>query len=342
VRRVLFRLPTLKDATQVLLAEGEKDVVNLVKLGFVATCNPMGAEKWREEYSDQLAGKQVVIFPDNDASGGRHVLKVAKSLLGKAASFRVAKVPVGKDVSDWIAAGATLADIQDAVDSAIEFQDSSSSSEASEQIAWRRDLMTNEKGSPMALLANAITALRGAPGWAGVLGFNEFSLATVALKAPPWNLASPLGGEWTDHEDRLTADWLQHQGILVSVEVAGQAVQAVARDHRFHPVRDYLDSLRWDGTNRIETWLSEYLGVERTAYSDAVGPRWLISAVARIYKPREPSKRVLAGIEYLLLSISQVDVPNRHRLLYRVPVSGMSHRPSLHLIRSDVLLGRTR
>jgi hypothetical protein len=51
VRRVLFRLPTLKGAALVLVAEGEKDVLNLVKLGFVATCNPMGAGKWRSEYS---------------------------------------------------------------------------------------------------------------------------------------------------------------------------------------------------------------------------------------------------------------------------------------------------
>jgi CHC2 zinc finger len=60
-RRVLFRLPTLKDADLVLVVEGEKDVLTLVDLGFVATCNPMGAGKWREEYSHQLAGKNVLI-----------------------------------------------------------------------------------------------------------------------------------------------------------------------------------------------------------------------------------------------------------------------------------------
>jgi predicted P-loop ATPase len=109
-------------------------------------------------------------------------------------------------------------------------------------------------------------------------------MATVILNAPPWQNGS-IGNEWTDHEDRLMADWLQHQGILVSIEVAGQAVQAVARDHGFHPVRDYLDALHWDGTKRIDSWLNSYFGVEPTGYSEAVGARWLISAVARIYKP---------------------------------------------------------
>jgi DNA primase len=160
VRRILFRLPTLKDATEVLLAEGEKDVLGLVRLGFVATCNPMGAEKWRGEYSDQLAGKRIVIFPDNDFASEKHVSTVARCLAGKVASVRIAKVPIGKDVSDWIASGATREDIQDAIESAAAFGEPSDSADPT---AWRRDLLTNEKGMPKALLANAITALRGAP-----------------------------------------------------------------------------------------------------------------------------------------------------------------------------------
>ena len=93
------------------------------------------------------------------------------------------------------------------------------------------------------------------------------------------------GAAWGDNEDRLAAVWLQHQGILVSVEVAGQAVQAVARDHSFHPVREYLSGLKWDDTKRIEGWLSLYLGIEPSEYVAAVGQRWLISAVARIFQP---------------------------------------------------------
>jgi hypothetical protein len=284
VRRVLFRLPSLKDADTILLAEGEKDVLALVSLGFVATCNPMGAEKWRSEYGEQLVGKDVVIFPDNDAAGENHLAKVARSLSGQVASLRVARVPVGKDVSDWIVAGAGLEDIRQAIHSASNFAVSSNSVDLAEETDWRCQLLLNDKRAPKALLANAITALRLAPEWSGVLAFNEFSLVTVALKRLPWENCEG-GTEWTDQEDRLTANWLQHQGILVSVDVAGQAVQAVARDHRYHPVRDYLEGLHWDGTKRLDTWLSLYLGVESSDYSEAVGARWLISAVARIYKP---------------------------------------------------------
>jgi hypothetical protein len=74
---------------------------------------------------------------------------------------------------------------------------------------------------------------------------------------------TPWGGhalqDWTDHDDRLTAEWLQHNGIFVSLEVAGQAVETVANEYRFHPVREYLCGLEWDGRTRVEDWLSEYL-----------------------------------------------------------------------------------
>jgi DNA primase len=57
VRRVLYRLPEVKSAQTVCVAEGEKDADNLAKLGFVATTNPLGAGKWRDEYSETLPEK---------------------------------------------------------------------------------------------------------------------------------------------------------------------------------------------------------------------------------------------------------------------------------------------
>jgi predicted P-loop ATPase len=65
----------------------------------------------------------------------------------------------------------------------------------------------------------------------------------------------------------------------------GRSVGAVARDHRIHPVRAYLDHLQWDGTHRLETWASRYLGAEPTDLTHAMGSLWLISAIARVYRP---------------------------------------------------------
>jgi predicted P-loop ATPase len=151
---------------------------------------------------------------------------------------------------------------------------------------WTKRLIRNNTGTIKPILANAITALRHAPEWQGALAFDEFAIRTVTVKATPWN-DSPH--DWEDTEDILLAEWLQHKGIHVSREIAGQAIEAVSRDHGFHPVRNYLDSLVWDGDRRLDLWLETYLGVRAESdsmpYVSAVGARHMISAVARIFQP---------------------------------------------------------
>ena len=130
VRRVLYRLPELLASTPgstVWIVEGEKDVDRLRSLGLTATCNPMGAGKWLDEFSDFLIGHDVVIIPDNDPQavdlndkprfhadgcevrpGQDHAQDIARSLHGKAKSVRVLplpNLPEKGDVSDWLDAG---------------------------------------------------------------------------------------------------------------------------------------------------------------------------------------------------------------------------------------------
>lgn len=149
--------------------------------------------------------------------------------------------------------------------------------------SWKDRLITNERtGAARALLANAELALREAPEMRGVLAFSDFSLDIVSTKATPWGSK----GKWTDNDNTQAAVWLQREhSIHVSSAIAAEAALTVARDRSFHPVREYLDSVKWDGTPRIDQWLSLYLGAENTEYARAVGQRWLVSAVARIYKP---------------------------------------------------------
>ncbi|GIW56259.1 MAG: hypothetical protein KatS3mg082_2663 [Nitrospiraceae bacterium] len=152
--------------------------------------------------------------------------------------------------------------------------------------SWRNDLLLNLNGTVKPVLANAITALRGAQEWSGALAFNEFANCTVLRKPAPWMKPSAdVHEEWTPNHDVLATEWLHHQGIFVPVDVTGQAIEAVARECPFHPVRTYLKELTWDGTPRLESWLSEYLGVDPSPYAAAVGSRWLISAVARVFEP---------------------------------------------------------
>lgn len=73
--------------------------------------------------------------------------------------------------------------------------------------------------------------------------------------------------------------------IDVSHEVVSAAVAYVAEHRMRHPVRDYLASLKWDGTPRLATWLSTYVGVEQTAYTARAGTWWLQQAAHRGLEP---------------------------------------------------------
>lgn len=116
-RRVLYRLPELLDDDgdrPVYVVEGEKDVETLRRHGLTATCNPGGAGKWhhvRDCAVSALAGRHVVVIADADDVGRKHAREVRSSLVGVAASVRVAECGPHKDVSDLYGAGKTIADL---------------------------------------------------------------------------------------------------------------------------------------------------------------------------------------------------------------------------------------
>jgi predicted P-loop ATPase len=145
----------------------------------------------------------------------------------------------------------------------------------------------SENRRPKPLLANALFALREAPEWEGVLAYDEFALSTMAMQPPPWGRGSNdwTPSRWSDCDDVRAAEWLQCEGIDVPVGVAANAVETVAHDNSFHPVRDYLSGLKWDGTQRLETFAADYLGTNDTSYCTAVGRCTFIGAVARVFEP---------------------------------------------------------
>lgn len=117
-RRVLYRLPelaTVQPGQWVFVVEGEKSADALREMGAVATCNPMGAGKWLDAYTEQLEGCTVIVLADNDAAGLKHAYSVAADLLESAESVRVLNPGDGcrehYDVADWLQDGGAWAEL---------------------------------------------------------------------------------------------------------------------------------------------------------------------------------------------------------------------------------------
>ena len=114
VRPVLYRLPRVLQAVEagetVYIVEGEKDVESMEGAGAVATCNPGGVGKWRDEYSKALVGASCRIIADNDTPGRKHAREVASSLQALGIGEELLGPAKGKDATDHLNAGFGLDD----------------------------------------------------------------------------------------------------------------------------------------------------------------------------------------------------------------------------------------
>lgn len=98
----------------------------------------------------------------------------------------------------------------------------------------------------------------------------------------PVHQARPL----RDTDVFAVQEFLQSAGMtLLSSNVIHDAIRARAEERKFHPVRDYFGRLKWDGEERLESWLTDYLGAEASPYVQEIGPMFLVGMVARIFKP---------------------------------------------------------
>ncbi len=113
----------------------------------------------------------------------------------------------------------------------------------------------------------------------GVFGFNRLSTKTEVRKPIE---PIPEAGPFRDvHATRLKTWILATFGFEPSTAAVNEMVDAIADENAFHPVADYLGSLEWDGTGRIDS----YFGAADTEYHRAIGRKWLISCVARAVEP---------------------------------------------------------
>lgn len=115
----------------------------------------------------------------------------------------------------------------------------------------------NERRPIKGNLANVAICLQKCPMLEGIIAFDEFARRVTCARPTPWR--NDLG-PWQSADDlKLTEQLLQHLGLNVALETTIQGVALQAHNQRYHPVRDHLRGLKWDGQPRMSTWLSSCL-----------------------------------------------------------------------------------
>lgn len=156
---------------------------------------------------------------------------------------------------------------------------------------WLDGAIKDDRGRVLPILRNAALALREAPELKGAFRFDELQRLVIVEKPLPLadgaeqrNISHPR--PLSDGDVSQVQEWLQHAGVpKIGRETMAQAIELCAQERSFHPVRDYIDSLKWDGAPRLRGWMTRYLGAEANPYSAAIGRMFMIGAVARVYEP---------------------------------------------------------
>lgn len=149
---------------------------------------------------------------------------------------------------------------------------------------WTSKLKITEKGALAQTIENVVIILENDPKLAGCLAYNEMDHNIVTLSSVPWNKAKGPR-QWVDADDAALRYYLEKTYGISGKDRIFDAVNVVAQQASFHPVREYLDSCTWDQVPRVETLLVDYLGAEDNEYTRAVTRKTLAAAVARIYRP---------------------------------------------------------
>lgn len=170
---------------------------------------------------------------------------------------------------------------------------------ADKKAEWRKQLQIDTNGVFKGTLPNIMLILRNDPRTRGRLAFNLFTNRLVIRKSfgdlpHGQNIEcydKVNGTLWIDSHDHIVRTFLESRrkdkgwGLKVADRDLVAAISNVARENQFHPVREYLDRLAWDGTRRFDKMFIDYFGAPDNKYTREASRLFALGAVSRIYEP---------------------------------------------------------
>ena len=152
-----------------------------------------------------------------------------------------------------------------------------------------RPLVENGSGRVVWCVENACLMLEWHSEWRGALAYDEFAGLTMLMRPIPGTTVPVSRFKprcLADTDITATVRWFNRNGYPdAKKQATSDALYAVAAQTIISPVRHYLESLIWDGTARVASWLNDYCGADETELTAKIGKAWLVSAVARAFEP---------------------------------------------------------
>ncbi len=317
--RPLYRLPELlaSPSRQVLVFEGEK-CVDAARSVLTIPCVTMagGAEAVAHADWSPLAGRDVIVWPDNDDAGRRSLGALARAISAAGPkSMRYVEPPGDAKPAKWDIADAILLDgwgrdeiLAWAREHARPLEDVppeevapaakvvSLRGEAIDPDHWRAEAVCTEDGrmKPRATINFRVVIQQY---MRDIFRWNEFSHSVFVSARPPW---VESGTSWrsrplNENDIAQVSNFLEKKWLAPRPSETLAMITVVAEQNSYHPVRDYLGRIKWDGVPRLAGGMweggtvqhmpAEYMGSPEAPIYGTFMRRWMISAVARIMQP---------------------------------------------------------
>ena len=153
-------------------------------------------------------------------------------------------------------------------------------------LKWAEELEYNHKTGEMdPTIQNALLIMQNDPLLAGKVALNEMS-GRPTLRGPvPWRTDAKDGDLWEDADEASLRWYMEKYWKFKGKDKINDALQMILKENRFHPVREYLQSLVWDGQERLDTCIIRYLEADDDEYTRAVTRKWMVAAVKRVFEP---------------------------------------------------------
>ena len=149
---------------------------------------------------------------------------------------------------------------------------------------WQEKLDRTQKGALASTIQNAWIILEHDPALKSRIWNDTFS-ERLRCKGPfPWS-DKTQERDWSDEDDAGVRWYLETVYHFSGVNKAADAVALTGGHHAKDPVREYLQGLVWDGTERLDRLFIDYLGAEDSSYTRAVTRKMFVAAVARCFRP---------------------------------------------------------
>ena len=153
-------------------------------------------------------------------------------------------------------------------------------------------LVRDDKGFPIWCAANADALIQSHDDWRDVLGYNALTVRPVLHRPIPGHQdGKAYPRDLVDSDYTAALEWFNRNGFPKATKATVvDSIDKACERNTFDPLLQYLDGLKWDGVNRIDGWLQDYCNAmpetaEAIIYTQSVAAKWMISAVARAYKP---------------------------------------------------------